>query len=217
MTDTGIPNPIVVLPKSTITYKLVVTDPNNCKSLNPSEVTVTITPPSVVSAGRDTFVLINQSLQLNAIDVNNSGFNNYSWSPSTGLSDPLVKNPIAFVTKDVIYQLTASTPDGCVGIDTISIKVFKFSDILVPNAFTPNNDGLNDILKAIPIGIKKFIYFSVYNQWGQKVFNTTNPLTGWNGIFESRAQDSGIYVWICAGTDYSGKLIQHKGTVKLVR
>ncbi|MGN6600928.1 MAG: gliding motility-associated C-terminal domain-containing protein [Ginsengibacter sp.] len=217
LSDPRIANPIVNQPGSTITYNLVVTDAKGCKSLTPSEVIVTVTPPPLVFAGNDTSILINQSLQLNAVDVKGSGFTNYTWSPSSGLDDPYVKNPIALVTKDITYKVTASTSGGCVGIDTISIKVFKFSDILVPNAFTPNNDGLNDILKAIPIGIKEFLYFTVYNQWGQKVFSTTNPLKGWDGTFESKAQDSGIYLWICEGLDYYGKLIKHKGIVMLIR
>lgn len=217
LSDPTIPNPVLTQLPSTMTYNLEVTNTNGCKSLQPSQVTVTVTPPAQVFAGNDTSILINQSLQLNAIDINNIGFSNYSWSPDAGLNNSSLQNPVALITKDIIYTVTASTPDGCVGIDNISIKAFQEADIFVPNAFTPNNDGLNDILKAIPIGIKEFKYFVVYNRWGQKIFFTSDAGKGWDGTFQSKLQPSDIYEWESAGIDYSGKAVQQRGTVMLIR
>ena len=217
LNDPKISNPVVMQPQSTISYDLIVTDMNGCKSLQSSQVTVTVTPPPKVFAGNDTSILINQTLQLEAFDVNNSGFTDYMWSPTSGLNNASLQNPTALIIKDITYTVTASTPDGCEATDNISIKVFTISDIFVPNAFTPNNNGLNDVLKAIPFGIKEFKFFSVYNQWGQQIFYTNDATRGWDGTFHSVAQNPGIYVWICAGIDYSGKLIQHKGIVMLIR
>lgn len=217
LNDPQISNPVVTQPQSSITYSLTVTDINGCKSLQPVQVTVTVTPAPKVFAGNDTAILINQSLRLEAFDVNNSGFTNYMWSPSSGLNNASIQNPTALITKDITYTVTASTPAGCEGTDNIAIKVFTVSNIFVPNAFTPNNDGLNDILKAMPTGIKEFKYFTVYNQWGQQIFYTTNAINGWDGTFHSKPQDPGVFVWTCAGIDYSGKLIQRKGTVVLIR
>src|SRR5450631_248407 len=72
---------------NTTTYQLTVTDNNNCSSIQPARITVTVTAPAKVFAGNDTSVLKNQSLQLNALDVNNSGFDSYIWSPSAGLNN----------------------------------------------------------------------------------------------------------------------------------
>ncbi len=215
--NAGIAGPTVIKPDQTITYSLTVTDINNCQSLQPATVTITVTPPAKVFAGNDTSVIKNQSLQLHAIDVNNSGFDSYLWSPAAGLDNSSSQNPIADISSDVTYTVTASTPDGCAGQGSISIKVFSVSDIFVPSAFTPNGDGHNDLLKAIPIGIRQFKYFSVYNRWGQKIFSTVNQSTGWDGTINGQLQDTGTYVWMAGGIDFKGNVIERRGTVILIR
>jgi gliding motility-associated-like protein len=215
--NADIADPLVTQPPNSITYNLTVEDNNGCKSLQPASVHITITPAAKVFAGNDTSVVINQPLQLHAVDINNSGFTQYMWSPPTGLSNPADKNPTATITGDITYTVVASTPSGCEAIDDITIKGFLFSDIFVPNAFTPNNDGHNDILKAVPIGIKEFKYFVLYNRWGQRIFITDNPANGWTGVINGKLQDEGVYVWMAMGIDYKGNTIQRKGTVILIR
>jgi len=117
----------------------------------------------------------------------------------------------------MIYQVTATTPNGCQGSDEIKIKVYKGPDIYVPNAFTPNNDGLNDILKAFPVGIKEFRFFKVFNRWGQTIFATKDPARGWDGTIKGIAQPTGVYVWIAEAVDYTGKAITKKGVVTIIR
>ncbi|MBO9681681.1 MAG: gliding motility-associated C-terminal domain-containing protein [Flavisolibacter sp.] len=97
------------------------------------------------------------------------------------------------------------------------MKVYKGPDIFVPNAFTPNNDGRNDVLKAIPVGIKVFKYFVIYNRYGEKIFHSTNPSQGWNGNLNGRLQPNGVFVWYAEGEDVNGKLITRKGTVLLLQ
>ena len=213
----SIANPIVQAPPSTITYQLGVTDAKGCQSLQPSSVTITVTPPAKVFAGDDTSVLIGQPVQLDAVDIDNSGFDRYTWSPPTGLNDPSIKNPIATISADIVYTVTASTPNGCVGVGSVSIKVYHVVDIFVPNAFTPNGDGHNDVLRAVPIGIRDFKYFVVYNRWGQQVFYTRDAAKGWDGSINGKPQDTGTYVWAAAGADFTGKGIQRRGTVVLIR
>jgi gliding motility-associated-like protein len=100
----------------------------------------------------------------------------------------------------------------------MTIKAFTSqADIFVPNAFTPNNDGHNDLLRAIPIGITQFKYFTVYNRWGQPVFTTTNASVGWDGTLSGNILPPGTFVWVAAGVDYTGRLVQRKGVVILIR
>jgi gliding motility-associated-like protein len=207
----------VTAPAQTITYQLMVTDANGCTSLQPAQVTVTVTPPPEVFAGNDTSVLVGQPVPLNAVDVNNSGFDSYTWSPATGLSNAFVQKPIAYPTESTLYTVVASTADGCTGTASISIKVYEVSDIFVPSGFTPNGDGHNDLLRAIPIGIRDFKYFVVYNRWGQRVFQTADPAIGWDGTLNGQMQGTGTFVWMAAGVDYKGTLIQRKGTTILIR
>jgi len=215
--NADIAEPTVVRPVSSISYTLEVTDGNGCHSLGTAAVQVTVTPPAKVFAGNDTVVVIGQPLRLHAVDVNNSGFTKYEWSPAEGLNDPFSQFPAVAVTKKITYTVTATTPEGCSGADEIILKVYAYADIFVPNAFTPNGDGHNDLLRVVPAGIREFRSFAVYSRWGQQVFQTSNPDKGWDGAIGGRLQGAGTYIWTALGIDYHGNTIQRRGVVMLIR
>ncbi len=211
-------DPIMVNPHSSVTYELTVVGANGCTSLESAKVVVNVVPPLKVFAGDDTSVVVGQTVPLNALDVNGVGFTQYAWTPASGLSNAGVENPTAVVSETITYTVTATAPDGCQGVDSMTIKAFTSqADIFVPNAFTPNNDGHNDLLRAIPIGITQFKYFTVYNRWGQPVFTTTNASVGWDGTLSGNTLPPGTFVWVAAGVDYTGRLVQRKGVVILIR
>jgi gliding motility-associated-like protein len=210
-------DPIMEAPHSSVTYQLMVVGANGCTSLSPATVVVNVVPPLKLFAGDDTSVVIGQAVQLNAIDVDNAGFTQYVWTPASGLSNPNIADPVATVSETTTYTVTATTAEGCEGVDSITIKAFTLADIFVPNAFTPNNDGHNDLLHAIPIGIKDFKYLTVYNRYGQQVFATTNASLGWDGTLNGHTLPPGTFVWVAAGVDYTGRLVQRKGVVLLIR
>lgn len=211
-------DPILVDPHSNATYHLSVSDANGCVSLEPATVVVNVVPPLKVFAGDDTSVVSGQTVPLNAVDIDGAGFTQYAWTPASGLSNAGVENPTAVVSETITYTVTATAPDGCQGVDSMTIKAFTSqADIFVPNAFTPNNDGHNDLLRAIPIGITQFKYFTVYNRWGQAVFTTTNASVGWDGTLGGNTLPPGTFVWVAAGVDYTGRLVQRKGVVILIR
>lgn len=163
------------------------------------------------NAGNDTIAAPLQPIQLHAV-----GGLSYQWLPSTGLNNPNISDPIAVLSKDQTYILKAFTPEGCETFDTLTIKIYKGPDIYVPNAFTPNNDGNNDVLKAISIGITQFKFFKIYNRWGQQVFSTTDFTKGWDGQYKGLILQD-IYVWITSGIDFQGKVITRKGSVFLLK
>jgi gliding motility-associated-like protein len=211
-------DPIMVNPHSSVTYALTVVGANGCTSLSTATVVVTVVPPLKVFAGDDTSVVVGQRVPLNAVDVNGAGFSQYAWTPASGLTNAGVANPTAVISETITYTVTATAPDGCQGVDSLTIKAFTSqADIYVPNAFTPNNDGHNDLLRAIPIGITQFKYFTVYNRWGQPVFTTTNASVGWDGTLSGNTLPAGTFVWVAAGVDYTGRLVQRKGVVILIR
>lgn len=164
------------------------------------------------SAGPDLVAATGQPSQLQA-----TGGISYVWSPATGLDSATSSHPIATLYSDQTYFLTAYTPTGCESFDTIHIKVYNGPEIYVPGAFTPNGDGKNDLLRAIPVGIVKFINFSVYNRFGQLVFATADPAKGWNGKLKGEMQGTATFVWIANGIDYNGKTVSRKGTVILLQ
>jgi len=211
-------DPIMVEPHSSVTYQLTVVGANGCTSLESATVVVNVVPPLKVYAGDDTSVVVGQTVPLDAVDVDGVGFTQFAWTPAAGLSNANIQDPTALVSESITYTVTATTPDGCQGVDSMTIKAFTSqADIFVPNAFTPNNDGHNDLLRAIPIGISQFKYFTVYNRWGQQVFTTTNASLGWDGTLSGHVLLPGTFVWVAAGVDYTGKLVQRKGVVILIR
>jgi len=217
LSSTTVSSPVVTRPK-TITYYLSVTDANGCTSLSKDNVVVTVSPPAKLFAGFDASVAINQPLQLRALDINNIGFTKYHWTPERGLNNPFISDPVAILSDEYNYLVvTATTPSGCEGIDSIKINTYRGPEIYVANTFTPNGDGINDVLKAFPVGMKSFSYFRIYNRFGQMVFSTTNSNIGWDGKFKGAMQQMNTFVWIAAAIDYKGNLVQRKGTVTMVQ
>jgi gliding motility-associated-like protein len=153
-----------------------------------------------------------QPIQLHAI-----GGTSYEWTPKRGLNDPSISDPVAVLSSDQTYYLKAFTLQGCETYDTLTIKIYKGPEVYVPNAFSPNHDGLNDEFRALAIGITKFKYLKIYNRWGQEVFETTDAKNGWDGTNKGKDLPAGVYVWITEGTDFNGKVITRKGSVILLR
>jgi gliding motility-associated-like protein len=217
LSNTNTANPLVTLPLAG-TYRYILSVSNKgCQSIAKDTVIITMRPPVKVFAGNDTLVTISQPLQLNAVDVNNSSFINYIWSPPLGLSNTQIKNPVAILNNNITYTVTAKTIDGCTAKDDIVIKVFAAPEIYVPNAFTPNNDGQNDVLRPILTGIRQLKYFAVYNRYGQEIYRTSVHGQGWNGLVKGVMQNTGAFVWIAEAVDYKGNILKREGMAVLVK
>ena len=177
-------------------------------------------PPLIVNAGPDTSVVVDQPLQLFATASDTSDIA-YLWIPAYGLNSTTINNPISTLgplLDSITYQVIATSSFGCTGSASKKITIYKTApDIFVPSAFTPNNDGRNDILKAIPVGIAKFNYLKIFNRWGQLLFNTIDANRGWDGTANGVQQPSGTYVFIAEGIDFLGKSVFRKGTIVLIR
>lgn len=164
-------------------------------------------------AGNDTIAAAGQPVQLHA-----SGGLSYLWTPGAGyLNANNIANPVAALTATQTFHLKAFTPEGCESFDDITVKIYKGPDIYLPNAFTPNGDGINDIFRGKPVGIKQFNYMRIFNRWGELIFYSTSPDKGWNGRFKGNEQSAGTYVAIISGIDFNGKLIEKKLSFLLIR
>lgn len=200
-------------PSESVNYLLQVNDVLGCPK--PAFATVKITVEKLVAdAGpADTAIVVNQPLQLNG-----TGAQFYLWTPSTGLNNPNINSPVAILTESQKYRLQVKSLAGCTAEDSINVMVYKvLPDLYVPDAFTPNGDGINDIFRPIPIGIREMYYFKVYNRRGELVFSTNIQKQGWDGTFKGSPQDPDVYVWMAKGIDYLGKPVFKKGSVALIR
>jgi gliding motility-associated-like protein len=171
-----------------------------------------------VDAGNDTSVQANIPFKLNANWTGDfSGVPVLTWSPQHGLSTTDGNDPTAVLQNDQVYYLTAITNEGCKTVDSIKIRVFNSPGVLVPSAFTPNSDGLNDLLRPRYNGIKSVNYFSVYDRWGELVFKTSDMTKGWDGKVNGQLQGNGTFVWIISAEGFDGKKFQLKGTTTIIK
>jgi gliding motility-associated-like protein len=108
---------------------------------------------------------------------------------------------------------------GCVSAKSneITTEIVCQTGVLMPELFTPNDDGINDVIKPIPLGIKNFRCFKVYDRWGVLVFETTDKTKGWDGNYKGKRQATDSYIWIVEGVDYRGAVIKKTGVFTLVR
>ncbi len=102
--------------------------------------------------------------------------------------------------------------------DSVTVIVLNpdTSTLIVPDAFTPNGDGINDEMKVLMYDISRF-EFKIYNKWGQRVFMTRSEDDGWNGEFNGVAQPMGLYNYIVVGKDINDQKLITKGQFLLIR
>ncbi|MES2371327.1 MAG: gliding motility-associated C-terminal domain-containing protein [Bacteroidota bacterium] len=141
----------------------------------------------------------------------------YLWSPSTGLSSVNTSGTTATIASEQQYTVAISVASGCVTVDTLLLKAFVANDLLVPNIFSPNNDGQNDKLFVNLVGIKTLQYFRVFNRYGKKIFETANLGEGWDGKLNGVPQPVDTYIWTAMGVTREGAPIYREGTITLVR
>ncbi|HMO61936.1 MAG TPA: gliding motility-associated C-terminal domain-containing protein [Ferruginibacter sp.] len=202
----------IVKPQSTQQYILTVTDGYGCNYTIKDTVLVTVQPPVPAFAGNDTIAVIGVPQQLQA-----SGGVFYSWSPPGLLDNPNIANPKAILSGDAQFSVEVKDAVGCIGYDTVIIKTFADIRFYVPNAFSPNGDGLNDVFRPVASGIPVLEWFRIANRYGEIVFETNQLNKGWDGTFRNKPQATGNYVWWLRGKTSSGRIVEMKGNVVLVR
>lgn len=207
----------VAYPTRTTTYILTGRDSQSgCPKPSSDSIKVIVLPKIHASAGRDTAVIVGQPLQLHA-----TGGDKYVWSPAANLSSINIPDPILLLKEastGVRYQVNVYNAAGCSDSASINVKVFATGPtVFVPTAFTPNNDGLNDYLRPVAVGMQRIEYFNIYNRWGQLVYSSSINGLGWDGRISGQPQASNTYVWMVKAVDYLGKPYFLKGIVTLVR
>jgi gliding motility-associated-like protein len=160
---------------------------------------------ALISLGNDTFICKGDNVLLQPSGVDEG---TYSWQDGS-------TNPFYIVKDTGVYVLTVS---NVCGTATRSIKIDQgVCQLYLPNAFTPDYNGLNDIFKVkYPFIVKQF-RFTIYNRYGQIIFETNNMLTGWDGNFNGKAQPAGGYVWQISFTDIDNRVKMLTGKVLLIR
>jgi gliding motility-associated-like protein len=201
-----------VQPSVTTSYKVVITN-SVCGLTDTVTTTVVVNPlPTVgVTKSNDVNCVIGVS-KLAA-----SGGATYQWSPATGLNNPRIANPVAAPLSTTLYTVRVTTDKGCSAESSVQVVVAPGpGEYNLPNAFTPNGDGMNDCFGVATWGVVKDLQLTIFSRWGNLVYQTTDPTQCWDGTYKGQKMRSEVFVYQLKATTNCGP-VYRKGTVTLIR
>ncbi len=209
-----------VSPQHSTDYSVTVTDSMGCIANAGGHITVREgTFPEPLNAWCELCEIIAyHETSLHATDYGSDYL--YQWTPTATLISP--NQPTTITTPEVTttYTITVTDTFGCVRSDTVTIKVNPITCdmpfIFIPNGFTPNGDGMNDVL-YVRSDILDECYFVIYDRWGEKVFETYDQNIGWDGTYKQKDCQRGTYDYYFKGKCKDGDEQELKGNVTLIR
>ncbi|MES2774161.1 MAG: PKD domain-containing protein [Bacteroidota bacterium] len=219
LNSTTVANP-TAKPNDTATYTVTGYGADNCFTQT-ATFTINHIPLPFVDAGPDTTVLVGSNFAL--LPQFGTGISTYLWTPGTYLSCATCPNPIVTPRTPITYTVTVGNAFNCEASDSRIIKLLCTNEsIFIPNTFTPNGDGANDVFYPRGEGIKSVRFLRVYNRWGQLLFERLNFSTndrsqGWDGTFKGEKLAPDVYVYSLGMVCDNGQVIDTKGNVMIVR
>jgi len=217
LNDDKIPNPIAS-PTATTTYMVRAWEAS-CQA-DTNYVKVIVHPKPDIDAGPDDTAFAGKEIVLTAYS---NSFVSFLWSYESSLSCTSCSAPIATPRATTRYTVTAISDKGCRNSDTVTVFIFCYADqVYVPNTFTPNNDGQNDVFYPRGVGMKSITSFRIYNRWGEVVFERRNFMlndisAGWDGTYKGATLPPDIFIYSIDGICDSGDPLSWKGDITLIR
>lgn len=188
------------------TYFVDVVDNNGCKGSDTSAI-IAIYPIPQGFLPPDTNICSYGFLDITP----QREFESYNWSTGSG-------NATLRITQAGEYWLQVRDENNCKGTDSIVVLPKDcMTGFFVPKAFTPNADGLNDDFKPLLFGNIEHYRFTVFNRWGQIVFQSSTPGQGWDGRYKGKFESANVFVWTCQYRLAGGEDQSEKGSVMLIR
>jgi gliding motility-associated-like protein len=187
-------------------YWVAVTAQNGCKGSDTTYI-VRIAPDPAGFLPADTTICQFDKLTITPLHT----YQSYLWSDQSTA-------PTLTVSQPGLYRLEVTDSNQCAGADSIRlIQKQCLEGFFIPNAFTPNGDGHNEIFRPMLLGTVDGFRFAVYNRWGEKVFETHTPGQGWDGRLNGAPLPTGTFIWLCQ-YQFNGQAMQiRNGTVLLIR
>jgi len=211
LSSTDIANP-VAHPSTSAFYVVTGIDSNNC--IGSDTVIINLFPApklTITPATSPVITCENSSVQLFV-----TGARKFIWQPGTLMDSNTSSHPIVMPPTTTMFYVMGSDGKGCEGYDSIRVVVLRDSAYM-PNAFTPDNDGLNDVIFPTPYCDFIFESFNVYNRYGNLMFSTTKYRDGWDGKFNGQPQPTDVYVYYITGYRIDRTPVLIKGNITLLR
>jgi gliding motility-associated-like protein len=184
-------------------------------------VDIIVHPTPTVEAGIGKTIIAGDMIHLNAEAT--GIITKWLWSPSEGLLSPTSGTTDGYPKRSTLYQILVSTEYNCIATDTVRIIVMcDNSQVYLPNTFTPDGNGVNDVFYPRGKGLANIDRFRIYNRWGEVVFERLNVAVedkrvGWDGKMNGRLLTPDIYVYTVEATCDTGEPIKWQGDVMLLR
>ncbi|WP_447642201.1 MULTISPECIES: gliding motility-associated C-terminal domain-containing protein [Chitinophagaceae] len=169
--------------------------------------------PDLQLAFRDTTINYGTDIQL----LTSGNSIQYQWTPTISLYNSVVANPLAHPLVNTTYLVYSIGANGCHISDSLHVNIFFQDYAYFPTAFTPNQDGKNDLFRARFFGKIQHFVLNIYNRWGQKMYSSNDPESGWDGRVNNDVAPPGTYIWECTYQPDGHQLYDKKGTVVLIR
>lgn len=168
--------------------------------------------PVITTAPKDTIIYYGDTIRIRA-----SGAYLYAWTYVSSLDTPTIAAPLVSPKKPTTYRVFGLNEYGCRAEGFVNVDIDYTMPIFIPNAFSPNGDGINDVFRIANINYQKIATFKVFNRMGQEVFSTNNPDAGWDGTYRGKPCDLGIYFYFIELVFPNGETKAYKGDVTLIR
>jgi gliding motility-associated-like protein len=214
--DATAKNPVA---SPSVTTKYIVTAKKDSCTIQRDTVVITVSPTITIIATPDSEIEPGVPFQLNASSPELNGVSGvtYDWVPPSGLSDSAIRNPYATIADNVTYTVKVVSPEGCSAFGEVKLSIRQAASIFIPDAFSPNGDGINE--QFLPIIRQDFSlkYFRIYSRWGEVIFFSIQADQGWDGQFKGLPVASGSYVYTIEAITGQGKTVRKEGSVLLIR
>ena len=219
LSDPTIHNP-VASPSSSTIYQVNVIDSAGCFPLS-AQKNVAVYPLPVIDSVPPVIVPYNSAFSLNP--TYGPDIVSYNWTPINQLNCTSCPYPSGIALASMKYTVTATTSHGCTASTTLQLQIeCKAENLLMPTAFTPNGDNLNDYFYPIARGLDLINKFTIYNRYGKIIFERNNfkpneKLEGWDGYVNGKAQASGSFLYVLQAVCNMGNVINKTGTFTLIK
>ena len=200
-------------------YNILVRDMNDCETT--STVNIPNLQPNTLDLGMDVFLRLGDSVRIEGLA--NFDIDSVVWTPTFFLSNPDRAATFVRPTENITYRLTAYDASGCSASDEIAIFVERQSGVFAPNAFSPNDDGINDLFTIFADGsVSEIRQLRIFDRWGalvyeQAVLKPNDPAQGWDGRFLGKLLNPGVFLFTAEAEYLDGRLERFSGEVILMR
>ena len=213
-------NTVTATPATTTNYTAVGYDGKNCFT-DTAHFTVKVYPIPTVTAGADKTINVGQTITLTP--AISSDVTHAVWSPSTGIVSSTFPVAVVKPGTDMQYKVTVTNDGGCTASATVNIFVLcNGANIYIPNTFSPNGDGANDIFYPRGTGLFTIKQMRVFNRWGEEIFSkydfhANDISSGWDGSYKGQKLTPDVYVYLFEIQCENNTILTYKGNVALIK